>query len=89
MAHRSRPVATAIFALAAAELAAAVAAALAGRISWAAAVGSFTVTNGAIGLGFAVCGVLLARHTVQADLAAVVRDALEPAHLSVWITGHG
>jgi two-component system, NarL family, sensor kinase len=45
-----------------AELAAAVAAALAGDISLADAVGSFTLTNGAMGLGFAACGALLAWH---------------------------
>jgi hypothetical protein len=61
MAHRSRPLATATFALAAAGLAVAAAALISGT-SWANAVGSFTVTNGAMGLGFAVCGVLLAWH---------------------------
>jgi two-component system, NarL family, sensor kinase len=66
--------------LAAAELAAAVAAALTGRITFAAAVGSFTVTNGAMGLGFAVCGLLLAWHRPRNPigwlfLAAGVADA--------------
>jgi len=51
-----------LFALVMAELAIAIAAALASEISWADAVGSFTVTNGAMGLGFAACGVLLAWH---------------------------
>jgi hypothetical protein len=27
--------------------------------------------------------------TVQADLAGVVHQALEPAHVSVWISQHG
>ncbi len=45
-----------LFALVMAELATAIAAALASNVSWADAVGSFTVTNGAMGLGFAACG---------------------------------
>ncbi|HEV2257450.1 MAG TPA: sensor histidine kinase [Streptosporangiaceae bacterium] len=48
--------------LAAAELATAVACALAGGSSFATAVGSFTVTNGAIGLALSACGALLAWH---------------------------
>ena len=48
--------------LAAAGLATAVACALAGGISFGAAVGSFTVTNGAIGLTLSACGALLAWH---------------------------
>jgi two-component system, NarL family, sensor kinase len=57
-----------------------VAAALAGDSSWADAVGSFTVTNGAMGLGFAACGVLLAWHRPRNPigwlfLAAGVADA--------------
>jgi two-component system, NarL family, sensor kinase len=60
--RRTRVLAVGLFALAVAELAAAIAAALVGNISWAAAVGSYTVTNGAIGLGFGACGVLLAWH---------------------------
>jgi DNA-binding NarL/FixJ family response regulator len=80
MTHRSRVLAVGMFALAATELAAAVAAALAGRISFAAAVGSFTVTNGAMGLGFAACGILLAWHRPRNPigwlfLAAGVADA--------------
>jgi two-component system, NarL family, sensor kinase len=69
MADQSRPrrrlarvLAIGLLALAMAELAIAIAAALAGRSSFADAVGSFTVTNGAIGLGFAACGALLAWH---------------------------
>jgi two-component system, NarL family, sensor kinase len=60
--RRTRALAIGLFALAMAELATAIAAALAGDVSWANAVGSFTVTNGAMGLGFAVCGMLLAWH---------------------------
>lgn len=48
--------------LALAELGTATACALAGGISFAAAVGSFTVTNGAIGLTLSACGALLAWH---------------------------
>ena len=48
--------------LAAAELATAVACALAGGTSFAAAVSSFTVTNGAIALTLSACGALLAWH---------------------------
>jgi two-component system, NarL family, sensor kinase len=48
--------------LALAELATGIAYAVAGDISLAAAVGSFTVTNGAIGLTLSACGTLLAWH---------------------------
>jgi two-component system, NarL family, sensor kinase len=87
MADQSRPrrrparvLATGLFALAMTELAAAIAAALAGGTSWADAVGSFTVTNGAMGLGFAACGVLLAWHRPRNPIgwlfqAAGVADA--------------
>jgi two-component system, NarL family, sensor kinase len=51
-----------LLAVVVAELATAIAAALAGDISWADAVASYTVTNGAMGVGFATCGVLLAWH---------------------------
>jgi two-component system, NarL family, sensor kinase len=51
-----------LLAVAMAELAAAVAIALAAKISFADAVASYTVTNGAMGLGFATCGALLAWH---------------------------
>jgi two-component system, NarL family, sensor kinase len=60
--RRTRVLAIGLLALATAELATAIAAALAGKISFADAVGSFTVTNGAMGLGFAACGALLAWH---------------------------
>jgi hypothetical protein len=59
-ARRTRLLAAGLLAVVASELAIAAVAALTSGISWAAAVGSFTVTNGAMGLGFAVCGVLLA-----------------------------
>jgi two-component system, NarL family, sensor kinase len=49
-----------LFGLALAELVTATACALAGGISFADAVGSFTVTNGAIGLTLSACGTLLA-----------------------------
>ena len=58
-ARRTRLLATGLLAVVASELAAAAVTALTSGISWAAAVGSFTVTNEAMGLGFAVCGVLL------------------------------
>ena len=58
----ARVLAVALFGLALAELAAAVAFAVAGGISFATAVGSFTVTNGAIGLTLSACGTLLAWH---------------------------
>ena len=54
--------AIAVFGLALTELATAIACALAGGISFASAVGSFTVTNGAIGLTLSACGALLAWH---------------------------
>jgi len=96
MTHRSRALAAGVFALAVSELAAAVAAALAGRITFAAAVGSFTVTNGAMGLGFAACGVLLAWHRPRNPigwlfLAAGVVDATSAsaAQLLLVAAGHG
>jgi hypothetical protein len=49
----TRVLAIGVFTVVMAELATAVAAALAGNVSWANAVGSFTVTNGAMGLGSA------------------------------------
>jgi two-component system, NarL family, sensor kinase len=58
----SRVLTFGLLAVAAAELATAIAAALAANISWADAVASYTVTNGAMGLGFATCGALLAWH---------------------------
>jgi two-component system, NarL family, sensor kinase len=51
-----------LLAVATAELATAIAAALAANISFADAVASFTVTNGAMALAFATCGALLAWH---------------------------
>jgi two-component system, NarL family, sensor kinase len=78
--RRARVLAIGLFALAMTELATAIVVALAGNISWADAVGSFTVTNGAMGLGFAVCGALLAWHRPRNPigwlfLAAGVADA--------------
>jgi two-component system, NarL family, sensor kinase len=58
----TRVLAAGLFGLAMAELITATACALAGGISFADAVGSFMVTNGAMGLAFSVCGVLLAWH---------------------------
>ena len=63
--RRSRltaPLAIGLSALAAAGLVTAVAVALAGGVSFTGAVASFTVTNGAMGLAFGVCGLLLAWH---------------------------
>ena len=84
----ARALAIGLFALAMAELAGAIAAALAGGISWANAVGSFTVTNGAMGLGFAACGVLLAWHRPRNPigwlfLAAGVADATSASGIQV------
>jgi two-component system, NarL family, sensor kinase len=58
----TRALAVGLFGLALAELAAAIACALAAGISWGTAVGNFTVTNGAIGLTLSACGALLAWH---------------------------
>jgi hypothetical protein len=58
----ARVLAVALLGLAAAELATAVAFAVAGGISFATAVSSFTVTNGVIGLTLSACGTLLAWH---------------------------
>jgi two-component system NarL family sensor kinase len=89
-----RVLAAGLFALAATELAAAVAAALAGGVSWAAAVGSFTVTNGAMGLGFAACGILLAWHRPRNPigwlfLAAGLADATSAAAGQLGTLGAG
>jgi hypothetical protein len=96
MTHLSRALAAGVFALAASELAAAVAAALASETTFAAAVGSFTVTNGAMGLGFALCGVLLAWHRPRNPmgwlfLAAGVADttSASAAQLLIVTAGHG
>ena len=58
----TRVLAAGLLGLAAAELATAIAGALAGNLSWAGAVGSFMVTNGAIGLTLSACGAPLAWH---------------------------
>src|SRR5580658_1922272 len=58
----TRVLAAGLFGLAGAELATGIAFALAAGISWSAAIGNFTVTNGAIGLALAACGALLAWH---------------------------
>jgi two-component system, NarL family, sensor kinase len=90
--HRRRPrvLAIGLFALAMAELLTAVVAALAGNVSWADAVGSFTVTNGAMGLGFAACGGLLAWHRPRNPigwlfLAAGVADATSTCAVQLLI----
>jgi len=90
---RTRVLAAGLLALVAAELAIAALTALTSGISWAAAVGSFTVTNGAMGLGFAVCGVLLAWHRQGNPvgwlfLAAALADAMSAA-AAVQLTGFG
>jgi two-component system, NarL family, sensor kinase len=99
MANRSRPpargtraLATGLLAVAAAELAIAAVMALTSGISWAAAVASFTVTNGAMGLGFVVCGVLLAWHRPGNPvgwlfMAAALADAMSAA--AIQLTGFG
>ncbi len=56
----SGALAVCLFAVAMAEIGTAVGAAFAGDISFAGAVGTFVVTDGAMGLAFPVCGVLLA-----------------------------
>ena len=56
----TRVLAAGLSGLAVAELATAIGCGLAGGISWAGAVDSFTVTNGVIGLALSACGVLLA-----------------------------
>ncbi len=86
----ARALAIGLFALAMAELAAAIAAALAGGISWAGAVGSFTVTNGAMGAGFAACGALLAWHRPRNPIgwlfcAAGVADATSASAIQVLV----
>ena len=58
----ARVLAVGLLGLAVAWLATAVACALASGISFGGAVGSFTVTNGAIGLTLSACGALLAWH---------------------------
>jgi two-component system, NarL family, sensor kinase len=94
--RRTRVLAIALFALAMAQLATAIAAALASSISWANAVGTFTVTNGAMGLGFAVCGVLLAWHRPRNPigwlfLAAGVADgtSVSAVQLMILLATHG
>ena len=81
-----------LLAVVAAELAIAAVTALTSGVSWAAAVGSFTVTNGAMSLGFAVCGVLLAWHRPGNPvgwlfLAAALADAMSAA--AIQLTGFG
>ena len=56
----TRVLAASLFGLAVAELATAIGCELAGGVSWAGAVDSFTVTDGVIGLALSACGVLLA-----------------------------
>jgi two-component system, NarL family, sensor kinase len=58
----ARVLAAGLIGLAIAEVGTAIACALAGGISFGAAVGSYTVTNAAIGLAFSACGALLAWH---------------------------
>ena len=58
----TKTLAAGLFGLAVAEIATAIGCGLAGGISWADAVDSFTVTNGVIGLALSACGALLAWH---------------------------
>lgn len=84
--------AVALFGLVMAELGTAIGCAIAGGISFATAVDSFGVTNGAIGLAFAMSGVLLAWHRPRNPigwlfLAAGVAEAMSAA--AVGLTGLG
>jgi len=56
----TRVLAASLFGLAVAELATAIGCQLAGGVSWAGAVDSFTLTDGVIGLALSACGALLA-----------------------------
>ena len=58
----TRALAVGLFGFTMVELAAAIVIALVGGTSFGTAVGSFSVTNGAMGLAFSACGVLLAWH---------------------------
>ena len=58
----TRVLAAGLCGLAMAELAAVVILTVTGGISFAGAVGTYTVTNGAMGLAFGACGLLLAWH---------------------------
>jgi two-component system, NarL family, sensor kinase len=82
--------------LAMAELAAVVIVAVTGGISFASAVGTYTVTNGAIGLAFGACGLLLAWHRPAHPigwlfLAAGVAEATAAAAIQFFHLGvrHG
>jgi two-component system NarL family sensor kinase len=82
--------------LAMAELAAVVVVALTGGISFASAVGTYTVTNGAMGLAFGACGLLLAWHRPRHPigwlfLAAGVAEATAAAAIQFFQLGvrHG
>lgn len=57
-----RVLAAALFGLAMAGTVTVIVASIAGGISFGTAVGTFAVTNGAMGLAFPICGVLLAWH---------------------------
>lgn len=89
---RTRVLAAGLLAVVAAELAIAAVTALTSGISRAAAVGRFTVTNGAMGLGFAVSGALLAWHRQGNPvgwlfLAAALAEAMSAA--AIQVTGFG
>jgi two-component system, NarL family, sensor kinase len=78
--------------LAMAELAAVVIATVTGGISFASAVGTYTVTNGAMGLAFGACGLLLAWHRPWHPigwlfLAASVAEATAAAAIQVFQLG--
>jgi hypothetical protein len=87
----TRVLAAGLFGFAMAELATAVVVALAGSVSFANAVGTFTVTNAAMGLAFSACGVLLAWHRPGNPigwlfLAAGVAEATSAAALQLmWL----
>jgi len=90
--RRTRVLAVCLLALVMSGLAIAIVTVLAAGISWADAVGSFTVTNGAMALGFAGCGVLLAWHRPRNPigwlfLAAGLADAMSAAAVQLIAYG--
>jgi hypothetical protein len=75
-----------------AELGTALALVVAGGTSFAAAVGTFTVTNGAMGLSFSACGLVLARYRPRNPigwlfLAAGVLEATSACALQCFEVG--
>jgi two-component system NarL family sensor kinase len=92
----TRVLAAGLCGLAMAELAALVIVTVTGGISFASAVGTYTVTNGAMGLAFGACGLLLAWHRPRHPigwlfLAAGVAEATAAAAVQFILLGvrHG